>query len=122
MGAPHPALPFRGNRAAGSVLVPVPVVDRVAVLVVEVVHVPAVLDGLVTAPLAMLVRVVGVLAVGGVGALVPVAVVGDVRVAVVVVVEVLGVPDGGVATALAVLVVMARMDGMVAGCHRFSWA
>jgi hypothetical protein len=97
-----------------------PVVGSVAVLIVEVVHVPAVLHGPVAAALAMLVRVVGMLAVRRVGALIPVPIVGDVRVAVVMVVEVPGVADRGVATGLAVLVVMAGVDRVVDDGHRSS--
>jgi hypothetical protein len=90
---------------------------RVTVLVVDVVRVPAVLNGLVPAAVTMLVRVVGVLAVCWLGALVPVAVVGDMRVAIVAVVEVAGMTDGGVTAALAVLVVMAGVDRVVTDGH-----
>ena len=94
-------------------VVPVPVVEGVAVAVVDVVHVVVVRDGDVAATRAVLVVVALVDDVTGGLALVPVAVVLAVEVAVVDIVDVVAVGDGDVAAVGAVLVVVVVV-GLVA--------
>ena len=104
---------------SGSVLVPMTVVGDVAVTVVEVVHVFAVHDRLVTATLTVVVVLVLVDAVAYWLALVPMPVVVAVGMAVVQVVGVVPVADGGVATSLPVLMIVLGV-GVVVG-HGHVW-
>lgn len=92
-----------------SVIVPVTVMGRVAVAVVDVVHVVSVGNGHVTAALAVRVIVTGVLAVRAGFALVRVPLVLAVQVAVVHVVDVTVVRDRHVTAALTVRVFVPRM-------------
>lgn len=90
-------------------IVPVTVMGRVAVAVVDVVHVVSVGNGHVTAGLAVRVIVAGVLAVRAGFALVRVSLVLTVQVAVVHVVDVTVVRDRHVTAALTVRVIVPRM-------------
>jgi hypothetical protein len=109
------------------VVVPVALVRRVAVPVVQIVDVALVGDGHVTTALTVDVRVVLVLDMALRDALVDVALVDDMQVPVVHVVDVALVRDGHVTTALAVdvgVVGMLNMGG-AHGCSSFgcsSWA
>jgi len=103
------------------VLVPVTIVERVTVSVVDVVDVVAVLNRLVPAvgSVLVLVSVVRDALVRSV-ALVPVAVVFAVDVAVVDVVDVFAVDDAGVAAIRSVLVIVLGVDAMF-GCGGHGW-
>jgi hypothetical protein len=92
------------------------VVGGMAVAVVEVVHVVAVLDGLVAAPVGMLVIML-VLDVPGRLALVPVPVVGPVQVPVVGVVGVVAMRHGCVPAPRVVLVGVPTVLQMCLGFH-----
>lgn len=91
-----------GKITEGLVLAPVPIVQGVAMTVVDVVHVVAMGDSNVATAGAVLMIVVGVGAALGGFALVPVAVVLPVEVTVVNVVDVVTVRDGHVAAVRAV--------------------
>jgi hypothetical protein len=100
----------------GSVLVPVAVVSRVAMSVVDVVDVVAVGDRLVPAAVAMGVLVILVNDVLVIAALVPVPVVQAMGVSVVQIIGVVAVGYGHVPTAGAVDVIVVRM-GVVGRGH-----
>ena len=99
-----------------SVLVPVTLVSRVAVAVVEVVHMVSVGHGVVATARTVLVPVVLVDGVAFEGALVPVAIVSAVGVAIVEVVHVVTVLNRGVAAVRSVLVRVVLMHLMF-NCH-----
>lgn len=102
-----------------SVLVIVPVVGGVAVALVQVVHMVAVLDRVVAAVRAVLVRVVGVFGMPGRLALVVVALVFTMQMAFVGIVDMVSVLDRRVTAVRAVLVVVAGVLYVCCGHQTF---